>query len=187
MAADIYATVRNCAACAKNRLKLRKRTNPLRLFPAKSPLEDLCIDILGPLAKTKQGHRFVLVITDGFRKLTVVIPLARIEAHDVARAFVENWVFRYGPPKILISDNGKQFASKFFQRVCSMLGVSNIFTCTYHPQTNGQVEWYNRTVLAMLRNYVNEHQDDWDKYASSLGHDALRPCAQSSTTTLLAS
>jgi len=66
MAADIYATVRNCAACARNRLKLRKRTNPLRLFPAKAPLEDLCIDILGPLVKTKGGNRFLLVVTDRF-------------------------------------------------------------------------------------------------------------------------
>ena len=45
-----------------------------------------------------------------------------------------------GPPKTLISDNGKQFASKFFQAVCSLLDLSNIFTSTYHPQTNGQVE-----------------------------------------------
>jgi len=168
MAADIYATVRNCAACARNRLKLRKRTNPLRLFPAKAPLEDLCIDILGPLVKTKGGNRFLLVVTDRFSKLTSVTPLARISADDVARAFVGDWVFKYGPPKTLISDNGKQFASKFFQRICSILGVSNIFTSTYHPQTNGQVERYNRTVLAMLRNYVNEHQSDWDRYAYAL-------------------
>ena len=39
---------------------------------------------------------------------------------------------------------------------------------TYHPQTNGQVERYIRTILAMLRNYVNEHQDDWDRYATAL-------------------
>ena len=52
--------------------------------------------------------------------------------------------------------------------MCSLLGLSNIFTSTYHPQTNGQVERYNRTILAMLRNYVNEHQEDWDRYATAL-------------------
>ena len=39
---------------------------------------------------------------------------------------------------------------------------------SYHPQTNGEVERYNRTILAMLRNYVKEHQDDWDRYATAL-------------------
>ena len=168
MAADIYQSVRTCNACAKNRVKLRKRTHPLRLFPAQRPLESLSIDILGPLTKTKKGHRFLLVITDRFTKLTQVIPVRRIDAYTVAVAFVEACIFKYGPPKTLTSDNGKQFAANFLQAVCSLLGLSNIFTSTYHPQTNGQVERYNRAILAMLRNYVNEHQHDWDRNATAL-------------------
>ena len=66
MAADIFATVRNCTTCAKNRLKLRKRTNPLKLFPATKPLASLCIDILGPLTKSKEGNVFLLLIMDRF-------------------------------------------------------------------------------------------------------------------------
>ena len=168
MAANIYRTVRTCNACAKSRVRLRKRTHPLRLFPAQRPLESLSIDILGPLTKKKKGHRFLLDIKDRFTKLTQVIPLRRIDAYTVALAFVEACICKYGRPKTLISDNSKQFAAKFFQGVCSLLGLSNIFTSIYHTQTNGQFERYNRTILAMLRDYINEHQDDWDKYATSL-------------------
>ena len=168
MASDIYRTFRTCNSCAKNRAKLRKRTHPLRLFPAQRPLESLSIDILGPLTKTKKGHRFLVVITERFTKLMQVIPLRRIAAYTVAVAFVEGWICKYGPPKTLISDNGKQFAPKFFQAVRSLLGLSNIVMSTYHPQMNGQVELCNRTILAMLRNYVNEHQDDGDRYATAL-------------------
>ena len=162
MAADIFETVRNCTTCAKNRFKLRKRKNPLKLFPATKPLASLCIGILGPLTKSKKRNVFLLVITDRFTKLTRVVPLRKITPYNVAVAFVENWVFAYGPPEAVISDNGKQFAAKFLQAVCGLLGISNVFTSTYHPQTNGQVERYNRKILAMLRNYVNEHQSDWD-------------------------
>ena len=140
MAVDIFATVRNCTTCAKNGLKLRKRTNPLKLFPATKPLASLCIDILGPLTKSKRGYVFLLVITDRFTKLTRVVPLRKITAYNVAVAFVEHWVFSYGPPECFISDNGKQFAAKFFQAVCELLGISNVFTSTYHPRTNGQME-----------------------------------------------
>ena len=84
MAADIYATVRNCTTCAKNRVKLRKRTNPLKLFTATEPLKDLCIDILGPLTKTKSGNRFLVVTTDRFTKLTQIAALKRIDAYHVA-------------------------------------------------------------------------------------------------------
>ena len=168
MAADIYKTIRNCTTCAKNRVKLRRRTHPLRIFPATRPIESLAIDILGQLTKSRKGNRFLLVMSDRFSKLTHVVPLRRIDAYTVAVSFVEAWVFKYGPPKTLISDNGKRFASKFFQAVCSLPGISNIFTSTNHPQTNGQVERYNRTILAMLRNYVNEPQNDWDRYATAL-------------------
>ena len=59
MAADIQSTVRNCHACAKNRIRLRKRSNPLKTFPATVPLRHVSIDILGALKKTKQGNRWI--------------------------------------------------------------------------------------------------------------------------------
>ena len=62
---------------------------PLRIFPATRPLESLAIDILGPLSKTTKCHRFLLVISDRFSKLTQVVPLRNIGAYTVAVAFVE--------------------------------------------------------------------------------------------------
>ena len=44
----------------------------------------------------------------------------------------------------------------------------NNFTTTYHPQANGQVERYNRTILAALRTYVADHPRDWDLYTDEL-------------------
>ena len=75
---------------------------------------------------------------------------------------------KYGVPRSLLSDTGPQFNAKFFQSVFRVLGITSLYTSAYHPQTNGQVERYNRTIASMLRNYVNEHQDDWDVYVGSL-------------------
>ena len=74
MAADVYKTIRNCTTCAKNRVKPRKRTHPLRIFPATRPLESLSIDILGLLTKTKKGHRFLALMSDRFSKLRTFCP-----------------------------------------------------------------------------------------------------------------
>ena len=151
-----------------NRVKLRKHLNRLRLFPATGPLKSLAIDILGPLPKTKTGKRFLLVITDRFSKLTQVVALRTITAYTVAVAFCESWVFKYGVPRTLLSDNGPQFNAKFFHSTCRVRGITNLYTSAYHPQTNAQVERYNRTIASMLRNYVGEHQDDWDVYVGLL-------------------
>ena len=74
---DCYATVRNCPECARNRIKLRKNTGQLQLFPAKAPLESVCIDLLGELIRTSRGHKYLLVITDRFSKLVRTVPLNR--------------------------------------------------------------------------------------------------------------
>ena len=168
MAADVGATVRECTACAKNRLRLLRKASEMRLFPATAPLESVAIDILGPLPKSTRGYLFMLVISDRFTKLTQVVPLRRITAYDVAVAFVEQWVFKYGAPATLLSDNGSQFVAHFFRRVCNILQVHNLFTTTYHPQTNGQVERFNRSLAAMLRCYVEDNPGLWCMYAPAL-------------------
>ena len=164
MAVDCYAVSKNCVQCARNRVRLRQHQKELRLFPASSPLEFVAIDLLGELIKTPRGNRFLLVISDRFSKLVRTVPMKTITAEAVAKAFVTHWVMAYGPPVWLLSDNGKQFTSRFFQHVCRILGVENLFTTTYHPQTNGQVERYNRTLLSAIRTYVSDHPKDWDLF-----------------------
>ena len=168
MAMDCYAVARSCTSCARNRIKLRKNSKEMTLFPAHAPLEFVAIDILGELITSRRGYRYLLVITDRFSKLTRTVPLKRITAATVATAFVHHWVFTYGPPIKLLSDNGSQFTSKFFQNVCRILGVNNVFTTTYHPQTNGQAERFNRTILAALRHYVADHPRDWDLFTGAI-------------------
>jgi transposase InsO family protein len=81
---------------------------------------------------------------------------------------LEAWVFSYVPPRYLLTDNGAQFAAKFFLPVCRELGSEKVFTTAYHPQTNGQVERFNRTIVNSLRGYVSSRQSDWDKFTGAL-------------------
>jgi hypothetical protein len=50
-------------------------------------------------------------------------------------------------------------------RDCS---VKKLFTSTYRPQTNGQVERFNRTVLEKLTHYVTSAEDDWDEHVRGI-------------------
>lgn len=168
MVADVYQFVKQCHECTKENYTLTKRHKPVKLFPAEGPLSFIAIDLLGPLPKTTKGNQYILVIADRFSKLVRTVPLKTITTFNVATAFCHHWVFVYGPPKILLSDNGTQFNSKFFRSCCLILGVEQRFTTAYHPQTNGQVERFNRTILSQLRKYIGEHQKDWDLYNGAL-------------------
>jgi transposase InsO family protein len=121
------------------------------------------MDILGPLTETKDGNRFLLVIVDRFSKLTRSVPLKTITTEEVSKAFIKEWYCIYGAPSFLLSDNGTQFVSKFFQSVCRLLGVRQVFTTAYHPTSNGQCERFNRTVINAITHYVSDNQDNWDE------------------------
>lgn len=49
-----------------------------------------------------------------------------------------------------------------------MLGVETNYATPYHPQTNGQVERFNKTLVRQLRHYVHDHVVTWARYASLL-------------------
>ena len=170
MALDCFNVVRNCVPCCKRRVTLKRHTSFLKLFPAKRPGEHVAIDILGPLPKTRNGFIYLLVITDRFSKLTKVIPLRSISSYVVAKAFCDEWVFNYGQPAFLLSDRGTQFTARFFNTVCDILGIRQAFTSAYHPQTNGQTERFNRTILASLRCFCSEHGRDWDQFARAVAY-----------------
>ena len=168
MALDAYNTVRQCSSCKREWISLRKHSNYLRLFPAQAPLEYVAIDILGPLPRTTSKQKYLLCITDRYPKMVRTVPLKNVTAATVATAFCEQWVLHYGSPVRLLSDNGGQFTSKFFQDICAILGTQKLFKTAYHPQTNGQVERFNHTILAGLRRFCSEHGRDWEKFSHAV-------------------
>ena len=166
-ATDVYVLVERCPECRKNRPSA-KHQRELKLFPAAGPLEFIAMDILGPLPRSKKGNRFITVMTDRYSKLTRAVPSTKTTAPQVALIFLDNWVIPYGIPSYVLTDNGPQFTSKFFACLCAFLGSKLLNTTAYHPQTNGQAERFNRTIVARMRHYVNEHQTDWDDYVQPL-------------------
>jgi len=126
------------------------------------------MDLLGPLTETNTGNVFLLNIVDRISKLVRAVPLAGITATDVSSAFCRDWISVYGPPDTVLTDNGPQFASILFQGVCNLMGFRNLYTSTYHPQTNDQVERFNQTLVDIFMHYIEEHQDNWDELVSVL-------------------
>jgi len=163
MVTNIYHTATKCTTCAQTRLSLRRHTFPLMLFPATEPLTDRSVDIFGPTPATKAGNRFILVITDRFSKQTKCVALRRITAISVALAIIDAWVACYGPPDRILSDQGPQLISNFLIAVMKVLGTETVRTTAYHPQTNGHVERYNRTMATQLRLYVTDDPRRWDE------------------------
>eukprot|EP00731_Ephydatia_muelleri_P029883 Em0021g406a len=129
---------------------------------AGSPMQIVAVDIMGPLPETKDGNRYVLVASDYFTRWVEVYAIPNQEAVTVAEKLVNEMFCRFSPPEQLHSDQGRQFESKLIGEVCKLLHIKKSRTTPYHPQCNGMVERFNRTLLDMLATTVN-NQSDWDQ------------------------
>ena len=49
------------------------------------------------------------------------------------------------------------------KEVCQLLGVSKTRTTPYHPQSDGMIERFNRTLLSLLSMAASDNEVDWDK------------------------
>jgi hypothetical protein len=78
------------------------------------------------------------------------------------------------------SDQGENFQSKIFTKVCELLSIDKTRTTSFRPQSNGNVERFHRTLATMLTMYIAKEQNRWDEYLSQIMM-AYRSSKQSST------
>lgn len=107
-------------------------------------------------------------MTDRYSKLTRTVPLNRITAENVAQAFISHWVFTYRAPVKILSDNGGQVTSRFFFAKYQIHSIESVLTTAYRPQTNAQVERFNRTLASTLQHYLTDNKRDWDQHTDAL-------------------
>ncbi|PNF18926.1 hypothetical protein B7P43_G15981 [Cryptotermes secundus] len=91
------------------------------------------------------------------------IPKLQIEDSTKAEVLVANFFCRFGIPRELHSDQGRNFESHLLKEVLQHLGVSKTRTTPLHPQSDGMVERYVKTIEEHLRKVVTSHQRDWDE------------------------
>lgn len=140
VANDVMETARICAAYAKLQGTRALTQEKLKLIPAAGPLEFIAMDILWPFPNSIHGSWYLLVITDQSTKLTWAVPLESTTAMDVAIPFLVHLIYPYRIPLYLLTDNGSQCISTFFEHLCSAVGLKQLLTTAYYPITREPID-----------------------------------------------
>ncbi|CAD5168155.1 unnamed protein product [Musa acuminata subsp. malaccensis] len=109
------------------------------------------MDLLGPFPPASRQRRYIIVGIDYFTKWVEAEPLAAITERQVEGFVWKNIVTRFGLPRVIIMDNGTQFANARFKGFCANYRIHLRFSSVAHPQTNGLAEVTNRTIMTGLR------------------------------------
>lgn len=156
MRSDVRLWARQCPACQRSKVQ-RHTKSPLQSFKLpQDRFRHIHIDLVGPLP-VSNNCQYVLTVIDRFTRWPEVVPLSRIDAETVADALLYNWVARFGVPESITTDQGRQFESSLWRRLMELTGAKRHRTTSYHPQSNGLVERFHRSLKNSLRASCTGH------------------------------
>jgi hypothetical protein len=160
--------VSSCEQCQRNKTLNTKQQGllqPIDTLPER--WHTLTMDLITGLPLTKSGKDAIVVFVDKFTKLAIYAAVTKdIDAPALARVFYDHVYRRGGLPAAIITDRDPRFTGAFWQTLFSLCGTKLKMSTAYHPQTDGQTERANRTLVESLRTYTNSRHNDWDTHLS---------------------
>ena len=165
---DVREWCQRCAACPSRKSPAPTARAPLQSIVTGRPLQLVATDIVGPLPESPAGNLYILVVADYFTRYVEAYPIPNQEATTVARKLVDEFFLRFSPPEQLHSDQGRNFESTVIAEICKLLGIEKSRTTPYHPQSDGLVERFNRTLLDKLATAVTAQPFQWEQHLRRL-------------------
>ncbi len=165
MIEDVKNYVKSCKPC-----QFRKtRTSALEGWQGSVPVGEnvlrvMSVDLLGPLHMTENDNKYIITVTDQISKYAIAIPVNNTLEETIVEQMQIHVFYKFGPPDILISDQGTNLNGWLSKDLYAYWGIKHIRTTPYHPQSNGQVENFNHTLAKALAIQILKYKDLWDKY-----------------------
>jgi len=161
MQKDAHAYIKACNKCQRFGNLIRQPMEELTPMTTPWLFAQWGSDIMGPFLTAIRQLKFLVVGIDYFTKWVEAEALATITEKNVRSFLWKNIICRYGIPKVLVSDNGKQFNNDAFKDFFSQLGIKNHYSSPTHPQANRQVEVINRSLLKIIKTRLEGAKGIW--------------------------
>ena len=169
MQSDTEDFIGNRCQCIKQRRPVFHTRDPLKPIVTTAPFEMVSIDFL-QLEKSSGGYEYILVIVDHFTHYCQAYATRNKSARAAAEKLYNEFIPRFGFPSKIHHDQGAEFENKLFHRLEELCDVTHSRTTPYHPEGNGQVEHFNRTLLSMLRTLPESYKSHWKDHLNKVVH-----------------
>ena len=97
------------------------------------------------------GHMYILAATNYFLKWETAAPYKEVKKETVATFIRTNIIYRYGMPRYIMIDNGKQFD---MSKLCAQFDFKQYHSSMYHAPANGLAEAFNKTLCNLLKKWL---------------------------------
>lgn len=146
---DLARYLRSCLYCCRSRSGEERLQGLQRAHPTPELFDTVYMDFW---KCTYNGEHFnVLTLIDSFSKWAECIPVIDAKAETVTSTFLRSWIYRYGVPRVLVSDRDRSFCNQVLDNVTAKLGINRLTSSPYHPEGNAVIESFHNTLALYLR------------------------------------
>lgn len=166
MRRDCTSVTAKCQACRQFNIA-RHGFHPLVPIHAELPFDQVHVDLFGPLSTSAQGYNYVLVIVDVCTRFCLLRPLPDKTADTTARALYHAFC-DFGFPKILVSDNGREFVNSVVEQLKTQSGFDHRVITPYYPQANGLAESHVKMAKNLLFKLMHGNTAEWERFVPAV-------------------
>ena len=114
----------------------------------------------------KKGFKGIFIIIDYLSKFPYAVAIKNKNSNELAFEFFK-YISMFGPPKEIVSDQGKEFVNGIMAELCKLNGMEHGITSSYSPHSNGQAERFNQSLIGILKRLVENNKDKWPQFRFS--------------------
>ena len=167
MYSETLKYVKECDTCQRIKPKINNQVGLLGKRIIEEPWTVVAADIVCPLPRSKSRNQYMLVFVDMFTKWVEIIPVKNKLATTIEKEFQRKIISKWGTPRILFTDNGKEFVNRIMVKLTQNFGIRHSKTPRYHPQSN-PTERCNRSIKTAIKAYLEKDHKEWDKNLDDL-------------------
>ena len=127
------------------------------------PWNKIYLDIIGSLPIIEEGYKYLLTCQDNLSKYIIAVPLKDQTVNQAITQLVERIICIFGIPSMIVTDQGSNFMSDLFVRICKLFRIEKIHTTTYHPESNGSLERTHKTLVTYLRCFIDSKLNNFEQ------------------------
>ncbi|CEF61599.1 Integrase, catalytic core domain and Ribonuclease H-like domain-containing protein [Strongyloides ratti] len=160
---ELKIYIKTCKECQMRNVNT-KRHEKNKTIKMEAPNIHISIDIIGPLnQKSNKNHKYIFTIMDDFSRYTYAVPIENYQFNTISKELLHYFCL-FGYPKIIKSDQGRNFIPEELNQWLSSLNIIHEYTKPYHKKGNSLIEKAHKWLEDGIAKISRNNSTNWDEY-----------------------